>query len=76
MTNEEFAIFLKRLKWLKISNASFADYTGFTPTSICHFGSGKRPVPTVLQRLVEGLRTLDGIGIDLKNIIKRKPTTK
>ena len=70
MDYKEFASFLARLKEIKISNAKFARFLQYNPTTISHYMNGKKPIPKVLVEVVKGLQFKENIGIDLKNIIK------
>ncbi len=69
MDHKEFANFLAKLKQIKISNARFAEFIDYNPTTISHYASGKKPIPQVLAVAVKGLQFKEQIGIDLKNII-------
>jgi predicted transcriptional regulator len=69
MDHKEFALFLAKLKELKISNKRFANFVGYNASSISCYASGDRKLPKVLAEAVRGLQFKIQLGIDLRNII-------
>ncbi|MGF6440662.1 transcriptional regulator [Paraburkholderia youngii] len=47
MTNKDFSFALSRLGW---SQASFADYAGYTPKTVSFWMTGKSPVPVIVEK--------------------------
>lgn len=70
MNNKEFAAFLAKLKEKKIKNKQFAVYADYDASSICQFSKGKRPIPKLLGVHCSLLNALDGMGFDIKKMMK------